>query len=106
MNPILGLVSFVASPNPEALTAARNGLALAAAALFAEMRPMLDAERVAYLDEVMRHGGMLTAEQGIDGVGRTSTALCVVTANLKRIEIQSVFTPDRPAPAQAPAPAP
>ena len=92
-------VTFVASPDPGALTAARNGMALAGADLLATMGAMLSVEQQDYIAHALHIGWMLTSEQGIDGAGRTSTAICLVNpSGLDRVELCAISTPDRPAP--------
>lgn len=99
MNSTPGLFSFVASPDPDALTAARNGMASAASDLIAAISPMLNFEQQDYIANALRNGWMLTSEQAIDGVGRTSTAICLVSpSGLDRVELSAISTPDRPAP--------
>lgn len=99
MNSIPATVTFVASPDPGALTAARNAMALASADLLATMGAMLNAEQQDYIAHALRNGWMLTTEQAIDGVGRTSTAICLVSpSGLDRVELCAICTPDRPAP--------
>ena len=90
------ITTFVDAVDPEALTTARNGMALAAADLIAAISPMLSPDQHAAIDEVLRHGGRLTCEQSADIVGAMSTALCLVTASGARLELSAIVTPDRP----------
>ena len=84
------VATFVDASDPDALTKARNDMARAAAGLIAVISPMPSPDQHAAVDEVLRHGGRLTCEQGSDLFGGMSTALCLLTANGARLELSAV----------------